>query len=44
MPTGQNIAMKNARGLIAEPYITKVRINTTLVCDWEHAFPHGVRV
>lgn len=44
MSAEQNIAVKNARGLIAEPYVTKVRINTTLACDGEHTFPRGVPV
>jgi hypothetical protein len=36
MSAEQRIAVKNARGLIAEPCIGKVHINNT--------FPHGVRV
>ncbi len=44
MPAEQQIAVKNARGLIAEPYVTEIRINSTLVCDEEHTFPHCVRV
>jgi hypothetical protein len=33
MSAEQHIAVKNARGLIAEPCIGKVHVNTILVCE-----------
>lgn len=42
MSPRQHIAVKNACRLVAKPYLTKIRINTALVCGEGHTIPYSV--